>query len=196
MNDYYYILKNFCEKDLQTVTQYYWEKIHPAHTTVKTNNLGKGQKISYFVLNSLLTPDIIKIMKKYPILTTHCLVNEEDLGSTTGIHTDGTPGRGRKCAINFPIVGCSPEIPTIFYGTMEDYPYDYYPDFNICRIKEGIVPIPAAEIAITNKPVLINTNAWHSVTNNATPKRITFSWTCKYHIDFYSAKQLLSKQGF
>lgn len=199
LNDYYLIIENFSQEDLDIVKKFYWEKINPVHEAMTTPQINSTRRITYFQINSdTLTDEIDFLQKKYPMLGNHCLVNSLWPTGATKIHIDGEPpnintlsSKTRMCAINFPIMGCDPNSPTIFYGMFDEYESEYLSDNKVCRIKDHETPIEKARVAIHDKPVLINTKTWHDVVNNTKEQRLTFSWTCKFDYDFHKVRSML-----
>ena len=75
----------------------------------------------------------------------------------------------------------------------EDYERQYIPKLRITFLQEGQVPIERARINMDNKPVLINTKAYHNVLHRVNEKRIIFSWSCTYGKSFSTIRDMLKQ---
>lgn len=193
-NDYYHLLNDFSDEDMELVRSFFWERVYPLHNLMGTNNIGHHQKLTYFSFGT--TPKIKDFMKRYPMLSTSCVVNTMKPNQVLPIHFDGKPNVtcDRMCAINFPISGGNVDSPSLFYGKFEDYPSTFNESLSACSLDKNVTPIVKAQVSLVDKPALVNTKTWHNAITNGSETRVAFSWSCKYGISFDDARNMLLAQ--
>lgn len=204
LNDYYYVLANFDSSDLNLVKKFYYEKINPKHKSAKNRNQKTTIKISYFSIDDCFNDDSKYLLEKYPMLGNDCLIQETEPGESPGTHIDGSVSEDpskqdpqRLSSIIFPIIGTCFESPTLFYGKYSDFESVYVENLYSTFLKHRPQNLdPIAQVSIVDKPVLINTKAWHNVWNNSSQTRLVFSWSCGLGIDFLKARQMLLDKGY
>lgn len=181
MNENYYTLDEFTPAELKIVQDFFWKRMYPIHAAYKfvKANVTPGMIVTYFrIPDDLLDDEIANILIKYPMLGRDCLITESAPGGATPVHCDGKIDEpDRQCAVNFPIIGCTPQSYISFYGPLSKYPAVYKEKLNTTFIAGDIKLAEVDRMELVDKPVLINTQAWHSVENRGSERRIMFSWS-------------------